>query len=371
MANTYELRMQMSDGSKRSAQFTVPTPTAEEVGARPADWMPSATDVGAAPASHDHDASAIKTGTLPVERGGTGAASVRDIIAKLFNSLDDSPTYIPSFDSNYENGGYTTPLRLRKAMGLGDTTGALPIENGGTGATTIAGILSNLGITASIAELNYVDGATANIQTQLDGKIPAVTNYYSSAKNADDLDVPLAMIPVSDTSNAGLCRALGSTSFAYVLTLFFSKMDKTANRVQLGFSYNAANTSMAMRRYLNGSWTEWVSVAGTRLEMGKEYLTAELYDNKPVYTMLFNGGTISDGAEIDYPGIPAESISIVRANCTLGKVPLAQRPAGVWAASQATSNYFACYYVAKNAITVNCGSSASGDVYVQIWYTKN
>jgi hypothetical protein len=43
--------MNMSDGTQRKAQFTVPTPTAEDVGARPETWMPTAEEVGARPAS--------------------------------------------------------------------------------------------------------------------------------------------------------------------------------------------------------------------------------------------------------------------------------------------------------------------------------
>ena len=49
-------------------------------------------------------------------------------------------------------------------------TGTLPITNGGTGSTTASGALTNLGLTATATELNYTDGVTSNIQTQLNAK---------------------------------------------------------------------------------------------------------------------------------------------------------------------------------------------------------
>lgn len=51
-----------------------------------------------------------------------------------------------------------------------DRLPTVPISKGGTGATTAAAALTNLGITATSTELNYVDGVTSNIQTQLNGK---------------------------------------------------------------------------------------------------------------------------------------------------------------------------------------------------------
>lgn len=64
-------------------------------------------------------------------------------------------------------------------------TGAIPVANGGTGATTAAAALANLGVTATaaelnhldgitstVAELNFVDGVTSNVQTQLNAKAP-------------------------------------------------------------------------------------------------------------------------------------------------------------------------------------------------------
>lgn len=66
-----------------------------------------------------------------------------------------------------------------------DRLPTIPITKGGTGAATAAGALTNLGITATAAELNkldgvtattteinYVDGVTSNIQTQLNEKVP-------------------------------------------------------------------------------------------------------------------------------------------------------------------------------------------------------
>ena len=46
----------------------------------------------------------------------------------------------------YGGTGYTSLQATRNAMGLGNTSGALPIENGGTGKTTAADALKNLGI---------------------------------------------------------------------------------------------------------------------------------------------------------------------------------------------------------------------------------
>ena len=66
-----------------------------------------------AAASHNHSAANITSGTLPIERGGTGA---------------------------------TTAVNVRGSLGLGYTTGALPIANGGTGANNAKQVRQNLGI---------------------------------------------------------------------------------------------------------------------------------------------------------------------------------------------------------------------------------
>jgi hypothetical protein len=61
------------------------------------------------------------------------------------------------------------------------TSGTLPIVRGGTGATTAAAALTALGLTATAAELNYVDGVTSAIQTQLNGKATSAQGTKADA----------------------------------------------------------------------------------------------------------------------------------------------------------------------------------------------
>ena len=82
-----------------------------------------------APASHNHSAGNITSGTLPIARGGTGQ---------------------------------TTAAGVRNALGLGNTTGAVPVANGGTGATSVAAAIKALLGTSAIGSSTkplYYDGA--------------------------------------------------------------------------------------------------------------------------------------------------------------------------------------------------------------------
>ena len=120
-------------------------------------WVRMATYDEVAPKTHNHNASNINAGTL---------------------SADRLPT--------------------------------VPITKGGTGATTAAGALTNLGITATAAELNYVDGVTSNVQTQLNNKL----NTNGSGANLTSLNatqltsgtVPAARLPKASTSALGAVK---------------------------------------------------------------------------------------------------------------------------------------------------------------------
>lgn len=101
-----------------------------------------------------------------------------------------------------------------------DRLPTVPVAKGGTGATTAAGALTNLGITATAAELNkldgvtatttelnHVDGVTSNIQTQLNNKAGVTHNQASNTINAmTGYSKPssTSAIAATDTLNAAI-----------------------------------------------------------------------------------------------------------------------------------------------------------------------
>lgn len=71
--------------------------------------------------------------------------------------------------------GATTVAAARNALGLGNTSGAVPIANGGTGAVTAASARTNLGLSTAVTgasisgkviTLTFADGTTKTLTTQ-------------------------------------------------------------------------------------------------------------------------------------------------------------------------------------------------------------
>lgn len=77
--------------------------------------------------------------------------------------------HLYSYDA-YQNATFPASVTANTFYGNldGTFTGTVDVAHGGTGATTASGALSNLGLTATATELNYLDGATSNVQAQLD-----------------------------------------------------------------------------------------------------------------------------------------------------------------------------------------------------------
>jgi hypothetical protein len=124
-----------------------------------------------------------------IEPSTTSTATWFKLISYDLNSLtfyettDNSPYQLTIENGNVSFTSLTgqSPIELAKIQDIPSTLPAsggtadtirntLPITKGGTGAITVSGILANLGITATIDELNFINGVTGNIQTQLNQK---------------------------------------------------------------------------------------------------------------------------------------------------------------------------------------------------------
>lgn len=92
---------------------------------------------------------------LPVANGGTGATTVAG--ARNALGLGNTSGALP-----IANGGtgQTTVAAARNALGLGNTNGALPIANGGTGATTAAAARNALGLGNTDGAVPIANGGT-------------------------------------------------------------------------------------------------------------------------------------------------------------------------------------------------------------------
>ena len=138
--------------------------------------------------------SSYNSSSYPVLIGRTAAASS----GSNYGTPGTDSSYSSTYGMFYENSSKLPTIRANPSTGTlyanifngsgksltnlnadNISSGTLAITKGGTGATTAAGALTNLGITATATELNYIDGVTSNIQTQLNSK--AAINHASTA----------------------------------------------------------------------------------------------------------------------------------------------------------------------------------------------
>lgn len=103
------------------------------------------------------------TSNIQTQLNGKAASSHTHTIANI-NNLQTT------LDGKAASSHNHSATNITSGTLSSDRLPTVPISKGGTGATTATGVLTNLGITATASELNYVDGVTSNIQTQLNGK---------------------------------------------------------------------------------------------------------------------------------------------------------------------------------------------------------
>ena len=183
-------------------------------------------------------------------------------------------SYIGAWD------GYTlkamTPQNLRNTMGLGNTTGALPIANGGTGAISVSAARTNLGVPPT----NHASSATTyGVGTSSNFGHLKITDSPSSSHNAA----------------SGVAAAA-----ATLVTL--------ENYVKSGFT-NVTTTFETLTKTVmmksGGTFTGNVAIQGGnyRLTLGKSSNkgTIRLYSNTAHYISLVAGNSATESVTCTLP----------------------------------------------------------------------
>ena len=156
----------------------------------------SASDVGAVPTSRTINSKALSSNvTLSAsDVGALGTSGTQTLSGSLAINDTNNAGYNIGMTRKIDSTDYKVLMQptastanlyyyqgstLANAMQLyADKTSfkqPVAITAGGTGAITAAAALTNLGLTATAAELNYCDGVTSAIQTQLNGKLSSFT----------------------------------------------------------------------------------------------------------------------------------------------------------------------------------------------------
>ena len=210
---------------------------------------PTASEIGAAASSHNHSASNITSGTLAVARGGTGIASNPSMLVNL---------------------GSTSAASVFATSPRPGITGTLAISHGGTGATDAATARSNLGITlgnlgvtasaaelnkldgatVSVTEINYLDGVTSSIQTQLNGKASSSHSHSYLPLSGGTLTGNLTARTIAPAADS--TYNLGSSSVRYANVYADTFTGNLSGNATTATTATRANT-LTTARTINGT----------------------------------------------------------------------------------------------------------------------
>lgn len=239
-----------------------------------------------------------------------------------FANIASRPTTISGYgitDAKIASGTITlgsnsiTPLTSSSSLDATKLTGTASINT--TGKATTAGTADALkGVTATATELNYVDGVTSNIQTQLNAK---AVNKTLTNENLNDVKTP------------GFYNAGGSNSVTNKpsgVDHFGMEVIHYANgEYYVQIVYN--NSGSYRRRCDNGTWSSWVQdkLTDTTYTLSSFGITATAAELNYVDGVTSNVQTQLNN-KLNTNGSGANLTSLNATQLTSGTVPAARLP---------------------------------------------
>lgn len=140
---------------------------------------PTASAIGAAASSHNHAASNITSGTLPVARGGTGITANPSMLTNL---------------------GSTTAVGVFQTSPRPGITGTLAVAHGGTGATSASAARTALGAAAASHTHNYAGSSSAGGAANSAVKLNTARKINGTSFDGTK-DITLSAMYAEDLSN--------------------------------------------------------------------------------------------------------------------------------------------------------------------------
>lgn len=229
------------------------------------------------------------------------------------------------------------------------------------GVTATAAELNKLdGCTATVTELNYVDGVTSNIQTQLNGKQASITGGASTITSSN-LTASRAL--VSNTSGKVVVSAVTSTELGYldgVTSNIQTQLNNKANSSQLsnylplsggtltgGVTLNCSISSGGSNGlYHYGSGDGYIHLIGsTGVEIYTSGLGVRISGGSGVLT-LNRGGFKYDGTNISLEGHTHSATDI-----TSGTLSIARIPTGTTSSTVALGNHTHSNYLTSSSLS--------------------
>lgn len=158
----------------------------------------------------------------------------------------------------------------------------LSIKKGGTGAATPTKALENLGINATAAELNTLEGVSSNVQNQLNNRL-FLEDQEEKVSDLNELVATGLYHWDEETLNTPLTEGAIGVDAGYCLHLHRS--DTSISQ----FSFEASNGRIYSRSHFDeGLWTPWKRIATKDLKT-----TEEIYTVGSVYITSTNSNPSS------------------------------------------------------------------------------
>ena len=166
--------------------------------------------------------------------------------------------------------------------------------------------LNQLGVTATATELNYIDGVTSNVQTQLNAKVPTTRKVNGKALNAD---VTLSASDVgADASGAANTALTNAKTYTNERITAMVGDDTVANQISSAVA-TKADTSHTHSAYVNQN-------AFSKVKVGETTVTADTATD--TLTLAGSNVTLTPDATNDKVTIGITKANVVAA---LGYTP--------------------------------------------------